>query len=342
MGILSQLIPLVKPLTALIGPAPLFYIYRSWQSIPASVQPVRRPLPRSSIISITILLIASFLYLGVTLLGRPEHIFYLTKSRFVVPSTVLQTRLAKLRPLTPDDYTLIERLATSLSERLNYAVYGPTPLIHCSWCLSEHTQQPNNPIYIGDATYYLLFSLPQLIAPYLFHAFILGVTTTPFLTSTQTTRNLRTYISYALGLLLIAELWILATFDGSTNASAHELKDVEWLHWDMHSFRYTCLAIISALQAGIVYAFDTSMVVLPPSETDRMFQLGLIQENVAQRMKFARTVRSVVMQNPEWRGKVEKWWNSKRVENVEIPEELRQQWEADARRWVDGMIQIEQ
>jgi hypothetical protein len=100
--------------------------------------------------------------------------------------------------------------------------------------------------------------------------------------------------------------------------------------------------MISALQAGFVYAFDTGMIVLPPSETDRIFQLGLIQENVAQRMKIARTVRDVVMQNPEWRAKVEKWWDNKRVENVEIPEELRQQWEADARRWVDGMIQIEQ
>lgn len=342
MGILSQLIPLVKPLTVLIGPAPIFYLYRSWQSIPTSLQNVRRPLPRPSLISITILLVASLLYLGVALLGRSENIFYLTNSRFVVPSSVLQTRLAKLRPLTPNDHTLIERLATSLSERLNYAVYGPTPLINCGWCLSKQVQQPNDPVAIGEATYYLLFSLPQLITPYLFHAFILGATTTPFLTSTQTTRNLRTYVSYVLGLILLAELWILITFNGNTNAAAHELKDVEWLHWDLQSFRYTCLAIISVLQAGIVYTFDTGMVVLPPSETDKMFQLGLIQENIAQRMKLARTVKGVVMQNPEWREKVEKWWESQRVGNVEIPEELRLQWETEARRWVDGLIQIEQ
>jgi hypothetical protein len=278
----------------------------------------------------------------VVLLSGSENIFYLAKSRFVAPPTVLQTRLAKLRPLTLDDHKLVERLATSLSERLNYAVYGPTPLIHCSWCLQTHAQPPNDPVRIGDATMYLLFSLPQIIAPYVFHAFILGATTTPFLAFTQTTRNLRTYLSYALGLVLAAELWILVTFDGNANASAHDLQDVQWLHWDLYSFRYTCLAIISIIQAGFVYIVDTGMVVFPPSETEGMFQLGHIGENIAQRMKLARTVRGVVMWNEGWRGKVEDWWEKRRVENVEIPDELRKQWEMEARRWVDGIIQIEQ
>ena len=341
MGMLPLLLPLLKPLAILIGPAPLFYLYRSWQSKPATIRQNRRPLPFQSLVAIVILCGTPLAYVCVYFLGT-ENIFSLTNARFITSPSVIQTRLAKIRPLTQDDQILLERLGTSLSERLNYAIYGPSPLTHCTWCQTTRTDV-NGQITVGDATMYLLFSLPQIIFPYLVHAFILGLTTTPFLTSSQISRDLRTYMSYVLGLLLAAELWILATFDININSSATELRDVIWLHWDLQSFRYTILSITSLIQAAIIYVVETGLIVPPPSMEDRLFQFGVIEENVTQRMRLARTVRGIIMKNSEWRLRSLRWWDRQRnPERLEIPEEIKRKWETDARNFVDGMIKIEE
>jgi hypothetical protein len=336
MGILPQLLPLVKPLTFLIGPAPLFYLYRSWRSTPA-VKQCRRPLPSVSLFAIAILILSSLVYGGISLFGGSENIFYLTKARFITSPSILQNSLAKIRPLIQTDNTLIARLGTSLSERLNYARYGPTPLMHCSWCLANY----DNNTVLGDATMYLLFSLPQIISPYLLHAFILGVTTTPFLTSSRTCRKLRTYIAYVIGLVLAAELWILVTADGNVNSSAQDLSDVKWLHWDLHTFRYTSLSILSLLQAVAVYIIETGLVVIPQSSLeDRVFEVGTMGEGIARRIKLMRSVKEVVMQSPEWRARAEEWASQNRIPEGDVSEETRRRLEAEARKWVDGMLTI--
>jgi hypothetical protein len=191
---------------------------------------------------------------------------------------------------------------------------------------------------------YLLFSIPQIVAPYLLQAFLLGITTTPFLSLSQTCRDLRVYISYALGLALAAELCILATFDGTVNSSAHELGDVVWLHWDLHFLRYAVLAVISIGQAVIIYVIETAWVVLPPTEEERLFQVSMMEENVVQRMRLARTVREVVMKNGTWRQRAEKWWEKQRVGSgdvPEVPEEVKRRWEEEARSWVDAKIKFD-
>lgn len=342
MGFLPLFIPLLKPLTVLIGPVPLFYLYHFWQTIPPSIQRRRRPLPIQSLVAIIILAFSSLLYFCIFSLGNSENIYYLTKARFITSPSILQTRLSKFRLLTADDQILLERLATSLSERLNYAKFGPNPLTHCAWCLMTRNE-PTGSITLGDATMYLIFSLPYLAWPYLFHAFILGVTTTPFLTTVQFSRDMRVYLVYVLGLILAAEVWILVTFDGNVNSSAYELQDVIWLHWDLNSFRYSALAVVSGLHAMIIYVVETGWMVLPPSTNDRLFQIGTIGENVGQRTKLARAIRGVVMQNAEWRQTVERWWDKQRIlERPEIPDDFRTRWAPEARKWVDGMIKLEE
>ena len=342
MGILPELLPLFKPLTVLIGPAPLFYLYRAWKSNAASVQRRRQRLPTQASLSILILIILSFVYASLIFFGRSENIFYLTKSRFVAQPSVLQNRLSRIRPQTESDQILLERLATSLSERLSYAVYGPAPLVHCTWCLREHTDAMGS-VIVGDDRMYLIFSLPQIISPYLIHAFILGILTTRFLTSAKVSRDLRIYLSYALGLLLAAELWVRATFDTTRNSSANGLSDVIWLHWDLHSFRYTVLTILCLMHAGIVYIVETGCVVLPPAMEDRVFQIGVIAENIAQRMRLSRIVRSVVMRKPEWREKVQRWWDRQRVrERPAVSEEITMKWEAEASGWINSILKIEE
>ena len=338
MGILPLLFPILKQFTILVGPAPLFYLYRSWQSLPASVQRNRYPLPQTSLLAIAILLFASLIYLTVSIFGGSENIFYSTDARFITPSNVIATRLSKLHPITQDDKVLIDRLSASLAERINFAIYGPGPLTRCTWCLTTH----NEPDSQGDATMYLLFSLPQIFAPYLIHAFILGVTTTPFLARGYVTRDMRVYVSYLLGIVMATEIWILLTFDGTMNASATNLREVTWLHWDLHTFRYTSLAIISLLHALLVYILDTGFIVLPAAMEDRLFQLAAMQENVNQRIRFTRIVKSVVMKKSRWRSKAESYWDDQRGKEPNVPEEIKAMWEPEARKCVDGMIKFEE
>jgi hypothetical protein len=343
MGVFSQLVPLAKPLAVLIGPAPIFYLYRSWESIPTTLQQrERRPLTVSTAISIVMLLIASLIYLCIALFGGSENIYALTQARFKTSITVIQSRLSRIRNLTAEDHILFERLATSLSERLNYAMYGPRPLIECSWCLSIHGQPTSPPISLGDPIMYLLYSLPRIVMPYLIHSFILGITTTPFLTSTQQTRDLRIYLSYALGLTLSAELWILVTFDTTSNSAANELAEVTWLHWELHFFRYIMLSLFGIAQAGLTYVLENGMIPLPLTYEDRLTQIAIMFETVAARMRLTRTLRWVTMSNPTWRERMERRWTKRSMEKVEIPVDIRQKWEREARGWVDGMIQAKE
>jgi hypothetical protein len=188
---------------------------------------------------------------------------------------------------------------------------------------------------------YLLFSLPSIVTPYLFHAFSLGLATTPFLTRTEITRDLRVYFAYALGLILAAELWILLTFDGNVNSSANQVGEVVWLHWDLYSFRFGCLALLSAVHAGLIYVFETGWVVLPGSKEDRLFQIGTLAETVGARIALSRTVRRTVMRG-SWRERVLAWWDKQRVdERAEVPEEVRERWTREARQWVDGILKFE-
>lgn len=338
MGITPLLFPILKQLGILVGPAPLFYLYRSWQSLPATVQRNRYPVPPTSLLAIGILLFASLVYLTVFLFGGSENVFYSTDARFITPSSVLAARLSKLRPITQDDKVLVDRLSVSLAERINYAIYGPGPLTYCTWCLTIQ----NETLAQGDAMMYLLFSLPQIISPYLIHAFILGMTTTPFLARGYVTRDMRVYVSYLLGIAMATEIWILLTFDGTVNASATNLREVTWLHWDLHSFRYTSLVVISLLHALVVYFLDTGFIVLPPVMDDRLFQLAAMEENINQRMRFTRVVKGIVMKKSIWRSKVESYWDNQRGNEANVPEDIKAMWEPEARKWVDGMIKFEE
>jgi hypothetical protein len=339
MGILPQLVQLVKPLTALIGPAPLFFLYRTWQSSPPVISHQRRPLPAKSLLAISFLFGISLLYLIILLFFAPENVFWATNTRFAASSSIIQTRLQKLRPLTADDLILLDRLATSLSERLNYAISGPSPLTYCTWCQVPIKDQTST---LGDGTMYLLFSLPSIATPYLLHAFILGLATTPFLTQTKITRDLRLYFAYALGLILAAELWILLTFDNNVNSSANQVWEVVWLHWDLYSFRFGCLALLSAIHGGLIYVFETGWVVLPGSKEDRLFQIGTLAESVGSRIALSRTVRRTVMKGI-WRDRVLAWWDKQRVDaRAEVPEEVRERWTDEARQWVDGILKFEE
>jgi hypothetical protein len=314
-------------------------LYRTWQSSPPVISPQRRPLPGKSLVAISLLLGTALLYLAILLFLAPENVFWTTNTRFAASSSIIHTRLQKLRALTKDDLALLDRLATSLSERLNYAIHGPLPLTYCTWCQVPIKDQT---FTLGDGTMYLLFSVPSIVTPYLFHAFILGFATTPFVTQTKITRDLRVYIAYALGLILAAELWILLTFDGNVNSSANQMGEVVWLHWDLYSFRFGCLAVISAVHAALIYIFETGWVVLPGSKEDRLLQIGTLAETVGTRIALARAVRRTVMRGT-WRERVLGWWDKQRVdEQTEVPEEVRERWTREARQWVDGILKFEE
>jgi len=292
----------------------------------------------ASSLSIAVLLLAALVYFTAAIFGGSENIFYLANARFITPSNVLSARLSKARPFTQTDGVLISRLSTSLAERISYTIYGPEPLIQCTWCLTTTDDGGTH----GNAAMYLIFSLPQILSPYLVHAFVLGLTTTPFLARGYVTRNMRIYVSYLLGLLMATEVWTLISFDGTVNASATALGEVTWLYWDLFSFRYTSLAVISLLHAIVIYLLDTGAIVLPTTMEDRLFQLAAMEENINQRMRFTRTLNGVIMKRSAWRTKVVQYWDAQREKEQTVPEEIKSLWESDARMWVDGMIKFEE
>jgi hypothetical protein len=91
-----------------------------------------------------------------------------------------------------------------------------------------------------------------------------------------------------------------------------------------------------------VYLLDTGVVVLPVSMETRLFQLAALQDNINQRMRFTRIVKSVVMKNPAWRAKVLSYWDKQGDSKPDVPEEIRAMWEPEARKWVDGMVKFEE
>jgi hypothetical protein len=107
-------------------------------------------------------------------------------------------------------------------------------------------------------------------------------------------------------------------------------------------FRYTSLSIISLFHAVAVYIIETDLVVVPQSSMeDRVVEVGTMGEGIARRIKLIRVVKEVVMQSPEWRARAGDCASQNRISEGDVSEETRRRLEAEARKWVDGMLTIE-
>lgn len=195
---------------------PRAYGYLSALKTAYRTRPLPKPLPPRVDRSLNILFCSIVFFLVQSFRKGPDidiqNVFNTTGTRLGVPSDVLFTRLAMLRPngiLTAADQALRSALTTkeyvsfaspsipctytdAPRSRLIYLTYGPATLLGCPFC---HPSQPQT---------YTLYSLPATVfLPHLIHLVILGLATSAALTSPLAATSRTRFVISALVLLAI-------------------------------------------------------------------------------------------------------------------------------------------
>ena len=191
--------------------------------------------------------------LAITVLYTDENIIVSTGSRMVTSGSVIETRLAAMRPLTFVDQSLLS-LFRSQSARMLYTLFGPKPLVECIWC----ERGEDNEV---DRTLLLWYSLPAIAMPYLCQLAIVGLSTV----ASTTPQALRFYASLCTVLAGLFEFYTLATFDLTRNAATVDPRQVHWVHWTMRRHRNIAFAIVQLAMAAVIYLTASDLVNFKPA-----------------------------------------------------------------------------
>jgi hypothetical protein len=74
---------------------------------------------------------------------------------------------------------------------------------------------------------------------------------------------------------------------------------------------------------------------------ERLVRCMNVSEMIPPRVKVARLLNRVIFNNKVWRDLAEKWWAGKERDGMgEIPDDIKLQWEGDAEKWIDEVVQI--
>ena len=191
--------------------------------------------------------------LTATAVYTDENIIASTGSRMVTSGSVIETRLAAARPLTSVDQTLLG-LFRSQSARILYTLFGPKPLVECTWC----ERGEDNHL---DRTLLLWYSLPAIAMPYLCQLVIVGLATV----ASTTPRALRFYASLCTVLAGLWEFYTLATFDLTRNAATVDPRQVHWVHWTLSVQRNIGFAVVQLAMAAVIYLTASGLVRFKPA-----------------------------------------------------------------------------
>ncbi|KAI0479264.1 CHD5-like protein-domain-containing protein [Xylariaceae sp. FL0804] len=228
-------------------------------------RPPVRALPAPGRRATTLLAACAVALLAAALLpgAAPENVFARTQSRLQVPTDVLFARLAALRPLTAADEALRARFVNQES-RLLYLQHGPAALADCPFCAADEPRS------------YLLYALPDLLAPHVANLVALSLATSTLLaraitTNTNTTTGgaqqggrgrgaveeedqeepdgprWRRTLSLAALALAVLDVWAVGAWDHRRNARAARLADLDPFFWRARLRR---LAALAALDLG--------------------------------------------------------------------------------------------
>ncbi|KAI9731729.1 MAG: hypothetical protein M1834_004518 [Cirrosporium novae-zelandiae] len=280
----------------------LLNYYRGLRASTASQSQPIRPVPPKPQSALNILFTSSLFFLLLsTPYFSPPNIFHLTSSRFMTPNDVLFNRLSTLRPLTPLDEALRDRLK-SIDSRFLYFKYGPDAIAYCSFCDAE------------EPSYYLMYSLPSLLLPHLIHMIILGLATSlPF--SGREGSRWRTFFTIV-GLVLAAgDLFYVMSYDHATNSAAMRgtVTDIYPFFWRIHSIRYMILAITDIAVAYILYLSSTNrLFVVPPALAERLESSTSTLEVALRKLHAVGITRNVIARDKVLRKREEAYWEQER------------------------------
>ncbi|KAI1428804.1 CHD5-like protein-domain-containing protein [Xylaria sp. FL1777] len=255
----------IKALLILLGPALLPKAIGYYQRLRTSSKATSgrtKPLSAPALRAIIILASVSLVLLALsTPLFAPENVFTLTSSRLQIPSDVLFTRLAALRPdnvLTQTDAALRAKFV-NLESRLLYLQYGPEVLASCPFCTSEEPQT------------YLYYAVPLLLAPHLLNLVVLSLATSTLLAADAEARRWRFVAATASAVLAGLDLLVVGGYNHTANAQTRRLEDIEPFYWWMRMSRYALLGVLDAGMATLVWASATNrLFATPPGPAARV------------------------------------------------------------------------
>ncbi|KAL1302260.1 hypothetical protein AAFC00_002681 [Neodothiora populina] len=293
----------VQSLVIFFGPILLPKVLAFYRSIRAPSTQPPTPLPSSTSRALNILFACAFFALVSTLpFFSPPNIFTQTSSRLQTPTNVLFTRLAALHSLTPSEESLravFER--GGLEARLLYFRFGPDVLASSAHIIADPRA--------GDAGIaYLVFALPSLLAPHLFHLAILGVVTSAVFAGRDAARW-RTAALISGVALALADVAATATYDHGVNARATRPGDVDAFFWKRRLVARLAVCATDGLLGWMVYLTATKRAFVEPlAAAERVEAATRSLEGVLARLRGLGAVRNVVFRDTMLRGKLERYW----------------------------------
>ena len=231
---------------------------------------------------------------------HPENIFRQTQSRLQTSSGVLLTRLAALRPLTPQDEKLRQVLDKGgLEARLLYARFGPDVLLNCPLA---------TPGDLEAGRMYLLYALPGILGPHILHLAALGIATSSPLTGIEGS-SWRGIATIAGVLLAVAEMYYTATYDSSPNALSTRLNEIDFIYWKLLLYRGLAVAFMDAILGWMIWLQATGRAFLtPPSTSERLVKHARVLEILVGKSRGLGIVRNGVVRDAGLRRRVEDYW----------------------------------
>lgn len=272
--------------------------YRSIRASP-TVQGVSvRPVPPNVSRALAILFVTALVFFFKTLpYYSPENIFSLTQSRIQIPTDVLFTRLAALRPtgLTTGDETLRGRL-NSLESRLLFFQYGPEVIRDCTFCTSE------------DPKSYLYYALPAILAPHLFNLCVLALVTSGLFTGKEGS-EWRTTATIAAAGIALGEIYMVSTYAYQDNARATRPEDLNYFHWRMRVYRCMAIAAVDGIIGWLLYLSSTNRAfVKPPTTAERLESTTRVIEGMRSKLTAMGILRNTVSRDEDLRSRSQAYW----------------------------------
>ncbi|APA12454.1 hypothetical protein SS1G_03946 [Sclerotinia sclerotiorum 1980 UF-70] len=291
----------IKSLLLFAGPILLpkaIGYYRSQRAAPQANGLTVRPVPPNVSRALTILFITSLAFLIKTFpTFTTPSVFTLTQSRLLIPTDVLFTRLHALRPngFTPQDESLRSSFA-SREMRLLYLKYGPETITECSFCNPE------------DPASYLYYSLLSITIPHLFNLCVIALATSNLFIGKETNiwRGKATIVA---GAIAILDIFIVARWNHSNNATALRLEDIDHFYWNMQLYRSIALAALDGLIGWCLYLSSTNRAFLaPPSTAEKIESTTRIIEQARGKLNGVALMRNATVRDKELRNTVEEYW----------------------------------
>ncbi|KAI8956006.1 CHD5-like protein-domain-containing protein [Xylaria longipes] len=292
----------VKSLLLFFGPIllpkALGYYQRLRASSKAANQPIR-PLPASALRAVSILSVISLALLVLALPPfSPENLFRLTSSRLQIPTDVLFTRLASLRPgnsLTQSDAALRLKFV-NLESRLLYLQFGPDVLASCPFCVSDEPKT------------YLYYALPSLLAPHLLNLVVLSLATSATVAGNEAARWRR---SAAMVSAVAAgfDVWSVSTYNYGANARVARPADIDMFFWTSRALRHIILGVIDVGIAALIYVSSTNrLFAAPPDPASRVEAVTRQLLATKSRLSAVGIVKNTSLRDEELRARTSAYW----------------------------------